>query len=456
MIAPNSFVDPRGTEILSVSKLTGRIKQLLEENYPIVWIVGEISNLKVPASGHAYFVLKDEKAQIAAVLFKGQRQQLKFELQDGLSIVGMGRISVYQPRGNYQLILEYAEPQGYGALQIAFEQLKQKLYQEGLFDTQCKRPLPFLPTRIGIITSPTGAVIHDLLNIIYERFPTVEVEIYPVPVQGKTAGPQISQALELANDRKSSDVLIVARGGGSLEDLAAYNSETVARSVYNSKISIISAIGHETDFTIADFVADVRAPTPSAAAQMVVPEKNDLLDTINELRYRTIQALHQTTSQQRRELAYLQQSLVHPRKKIQELQLHIDNIIERLSRAAQLIIQNRHTALTRGTYPLMRLSPIQSIQTLRARTDKLDLQLHQSLKVYMARMKDRIAHLIAMLEILNPKTLLQKGYSITRTIPQHAVITSVDNVSKRQSLEVLLARGRLHVKIENKFTPSED
>lgn len=456
MKPPDGFVDPRNTQVLSISKLTRQVKQLLEENYPIVWIIGEISNLKVPSSGHAYFVLKDEKAQISAVFFRGQKQHLKFKLQDGLSIVGMGRISVYEPRGTYQIIMEFAEPQGYGALQMAFEQLKQKLYQAGLFDADHKKPLPLVPSGIALITSPTGAVIHDLLNIIYSRFPTIAVDIYPVPVQGKEAELKMSLAIELANKRQTSDVLIIARGGGSLEDLAAYNSEMVARAIYNSKIPVISAVGHETDFTIADFVADLRAPTPSAAAQTVVPLKSDLSVQIAGLQHRIMQALLQKASQHRRDLGFLQHALIHPSKKIQDLQIHIDDISDRLHRAALMTLQSHYSALTHCTYALMRRAPMQTVQSLKSKAQKLDFQLQQTIKLYLAGMKDRLAHLQAMLDVLNPKTLLQKGYSITRSIPQHSVITSIDSVENKQNLEILLAKGRLHVMVENILTTSED
>lgn len=443
-------------QILSISNLTKNIKRLLEEKYPIVWIIGEISNLTIPKSGHAYFVLKDDKAQISAIIFKGQKQQLKFNLQDGLTIVGMGRVSVYEPRGTYQMILEYAEPKGYGALQIAFEQLKQKLYLEGLFEADHKKSLPQLPKRIGIITSPTGAVIHDMLHIIYSRFSTVAVEIYPVQVQGKSAELEISQALEMANKRKSCDVLILARGGGSLEDLAAYNSEMVARAISNSNLPIISAVGHETDFTIADFVADVRTPTPTAAAQVVVPDKNDLLLKLDELRHRLFQTLVHKASRCRRDFEYLQRSLIHPSKKLQDLQMRADDINHRLYRAVQMTLQNRRSDMTQYTYGLMRTSPMQTLQTIKAQAQRLELLLHQSVKTYMTERKDRMGHLQAMLDVMNPKALLQKGYSITRTIPQHSVVTSIDMVENDQPLEIMLSNGRLHVMVNDKLTSSED
>jgi exodeoxyribonuclease VII large subunit len=258
------------THILSVTQLTSRIKSLLEETFPDVWVEGELSNLSVPQSGHAYFTLKDEHSQIRAVLFRSSQRSIKFTLQHGMQVICRGRVSVYEPRGEYQLILEYIEPKGMGALQLAFEQLKARLEKEGLFDLEHKKPLPLLPRRIGIVTSPTGAAIRDMLRVIKRRHPKIQILIYPVPVQGVEAAPAIVEAIQYFNGERNVDVMIVGRGGGSLEDLWAFNEEAVVRAIYASRVPVISAIGHETDYTIADFVADLRAPTPSAAAEMGV------------------------------------------------------------------------------------------------------------------------------------------------------------------------------------------
>ena len=263
-------------QIYTVSKLTAQIKTLLEDRFPFVWITGEVSNFRSPSSGHFYFVLKDATAQIQAVMFRGQNQMLKFALEDGMNVTGLGRINVYEPRGTYQIVLEYLEPKGVGALQAAFEQLKAKLAIEGLFADTHKRQIPFLPREIALVTSPTGAVVHDMLNILNRRFPTIPVWVYPVRVQGDGAENEIASALDDLSKRSDLDIIILARGGGSLEDLQAFNSEGVARAVFTSEIPIISAIGHETDYTIVDFVADLRAPTPSAAAELAVAIKTEL------------------------------------------------------------------------------------------------------------------------------------------------------------------------------------
>jgi len=267
--------------VYTVSELTDKIKALLEESFPFIWIVGEISNFRTPLSGHFYFSLKDADAQISAVMFRGQQRQLKFEPEDGMRVTGMGRLSVYEPRGSYQIILEYMEPSGIGALQIAFEKLKSRLAQEGLFDDQHKQPIPFLPQKIALITSPSGAVVHDILNILERRYVNVDIQILPVKVQGDGAEDEIAAALDLLNQQAGFDAAILARGGGSLEDLQAFNSEAVARAIYACNVPLISAVGHETDYTIADFVADVRAPTPSGAAEIVVPDRDDWLRAIN-------------------------------------------------------------------------------------------------------------------------------------------------------------------------------
>ena len=262
--------------ILTVSEVNERIKIVLEDTFFDIWVEGEISNLRTPSSGHAYLTLKDEHSQIRAVLFKMQRRYLRFDPKDGMLVIARGRISLYEPRGEYQLVVDYMEPKGVGALQIAFEQLKVRLAQAGLFDASRKRPLPVLPRCLGIITSPTGAVIRDMLQILRRRFANLHICIYPVRVQGDGAAVEIAHGIEALNRYPGIDVIIVARGGGSLEDLWAFNEEAVAQAIYASTIPVISAVGHEIDYTIADFVADVRAPTPSAAAELVIRNKSEL------------------------------------------------------------------------------------------------------------------------------------------------------------------------------------
>ena len=291
--------------IYSVAELSLEIRNLLEKQFPDVWVTGEVSNLRAAGSGHLYFTLKDETAQLRAVCFRNQARYLKFKPQDGLAVIARGRLSVYEARGEYQLYVEFLEPAGLGALQLAFEQLKQKLAAEGLFDPARKKPLPMLPRVIGVVTSPTGAVIRDILRILRRRFRNINVLLYPVKVQGEGAAQEIAQGIEYFNRQAPVDVMIVARGGGSLEDLWAFNEEVVARAIAASKIPVISAVGHETDFTIADFVADLRAPTPSAAAELVVRRKQDLATELHDRARHMAQMIRLKISEARQALTEL-------------------------------------------------------------------------------------------------------------------------------------------------------
>jgi exodeoxyribonuclease VII large subunit len=292
-------------KIFSVSELSQGIKNLIEREYPDVWVTGEVSNFRAAASGHLYFTLKDATAQLRAVCFRNQARYLKFKPQDGISVIARGHLSVYEARGEYQLYVEYLEPAGLGALQLAFEQLKQKLAAEGLFDIARKKPLPLLPRAIGVVTSPTGAVIRDILRILRRRFRNMNVLIYPVKVQGEGAAEEIVEGVKYLNREQNVDVIIVGRGGGSIEDLWAFNEEVVARGIAASGIPVISAVGHETDFTIADFVADLRAPTPSAAAELVVHRKQDFLTELENRARRMTQIIRLQLSEARQRLTEL-------------------------------------------------------------------------------------------------------------------------------------------------------
>ncbi|MFC1509440.1 exodeoxyribonuclease VII large subunit [Candidatus Omnitrophota bacterium] len=270
-----------GKYIYKVSELTSHIKTILEDSFPNIWIEGEISNFKAPFSGHFYFTLKDDKSELKSVFFKSSNEKVKFDIKDGMHVICRGRIGIYEKQGVYQLYVSRMEPKGIGALQLAFEQLKERLFKEGLFDEARKKPIPLLPERIGIVTSPTGAAIRDILNVLKRRFPNVEVIINPVKVQGDEAKEEIVRAINDFNKLNNIDVMIVGRGGGSLEDLWAFNEEVVARAIYNSKIPVISAVGHEIDWTISDFVADLRAATPSVAAELAIVNKNELIERLD-------------------------------------------------------------------------------------------------------------------------------------------------------------------------------
>ena len=301
--------------ILTVSELTQEIKDIVELRFPDIWVEGEISNLRIPPSGHIYFTLKDDFSQIRAVLFKTQARTLRFVLEDGLHVICRGRLSVYERRGEYQLILAEVEPKGIGALQLAFLQLKDRLKREGLFDPAHKKPIPMLPQTIGIITSPTGAAIRDMLHIIHRRFENVHILLYPVRVQGEGASLEIAKAIQDFNKWMNVDVIIAGRGGGALEDLWSFNEEIVARAIYHSKIPIVSAVGHETDYTISDFVADLRAPTPSAAAELVVRDKREIKKTVHYLLEGLQNRILQTLEENRTDLSHLRKMLIDPKRR---------------------------------------------------------------------------------------------------------------------------------------------
>jgi len=439
-------------KIFTVSELNADIKSLLEQQFPFIWIYGEISNFRTPASGHFYFTLKDENSQINAVMFRGQQRHLKFEPADGMGVTGMGRISVYEPRGTYQVILEYLEPSGAGALQIAFEKLKKRLASKGFFDVQHKRPLPFMPSKISLITSPTGAVVHDLLNIIQRRFAGVRVEIIPVSVQGAGAVEQIVDALVLLNARADSDVAILARGGGSLEDLQAFNSEPVARAVFESQIPIVSAIGHETDYTIADFVADLRAPTPSAAAELVVPEKTELNRRCTELKRALIYNIGNFIKQLRKTVEELNGRLKAPERQIEDLRLRLDDLINRLENMTRGRIGLENERLNFWTDRLLANNPRSQLIKINEKLDQINTNLFKTLIIYLKDRQNKLRTQTAKLDALNPLAILARGYSITRTLPGALVVKDVRNVTLDQQLEVMLSRGKLYCRVEGKST----
>lgn len=442
-----------GTQkIYTVSELNAKIKMLLEESYPFVWISGEISNFRRPISGHVYFTLKDNASQISAVMFRGQQNHLKFEPEDGMSVTGMGRISVYEPRGTYQIILEYMEPSGIGALQIAYEKLKARLAEEGYFDEAHKKPLPFLPQRISIITSPSGVVVHDILKIIQRRFENIVIEIIPVKVQGDGADDEIVEGLKLLNDRGDADLAILARGGGSLEDLHAFNSEPVARAIFHSQIPIVSAIGHETDFTIADFVADLRAPTPSAAAEMAVPLKVELNRRCTELTSMLNSNINRYINGLQLELKAISEKLIDPRKKIQDLKLNIDDLTARLNRQISAFLNIKQEHLGWWMDRLTVNKPIDQIKKLNEKLDDLFNNMLKSYVIYNNQNKSKLRELIATLHALSPMEILNRGYSITRTIPHARIVKDSDMVALNQEVEVMLAKGRLFCHVRRKST----
>lgn len=436
------------TMIYSVSSLTSDIKMFLEERYPFVWIQGEISNLSRPSSGHMYFTLKDSKSQISAVIFKNLGYHLKFALENGLHITGLARLSVYEPRGTYQLIFEHLEPKGAGALQLAFEQLKARLAQEGLFDVQHKKKLPYLPSRISVITSPSGAVIHDIIHVLDHRFPNVTLEVVPVKVQGDQSVTEIVSALSMINERKNTDLIIIARGGGSLEDLAPFNSEALARAVFSSDIPVISAVGHETDFTICDFVADLRAPTPSAAAERAVPVKQDLIDRIHGLTAQLKSTINNRVIIKKHMLERLTEKIVDPKRKVIDMILLTEDLTQRLIRVVGNTITQHKARLGWRKEKLLLVNPQKKVDTYKTSLGLCHNRLISCINSLVNEKTMELREHHGRLLALSPSSILDRGYSITRTLPDSKILRDANCVNQGQELEVILSKGRLicHVK----------
>ncbi|WP_136360564.1 exodeoxyribonuclease VII large subunit [Desulfatibacillum aliphaticivorans] len=435
--------------IHTVSQLTAIIKSVLEEALPFVWVTGEISNLHIPSSGHYYFTLKDDHAQIRSVMFKGHARNLKFDLEDGMSVVCLGRVAVYEPQGAYQVLVEHMEPAGMGALALAFEQLKAKLSEEGLFDEDHKKSLPYLPRTIAVVTSPTGAVIHDILRVLSYRFPKVHVQVWPVKVQGADSPAQIVRSLEMINQQNQADVVIIARGGGSLEDLAPFNSEEVARAIFASAIPVISAVGHETDYTIADYTADRRAPTPSAAAEIVLPEYQGLELLLKEYAARLKGAFTLMLKKERDNLLNLKKRLPPPRRQVDDWRLRMDDYQQRIINLTKRgVVENRNN-LSTALYKLNNLSPLHKTPSLKV---MLELKLRQftgAMQQQMRADKAALSQARASLEALNPSAILERGYSITRKTPGMEIVRNVHDLSPGDEVEITLASGKAAAQIKS-------
>jgi exodeoxyribonuclease VII large subunit len=434
--------------VYTVSELTASIKTTLEEGFPMMWVEGEISNLRTPGSGHAYFTLKDEGAQISAVLFRGRGRRVRFELEDGMQVLAFGGLDVYAARGQYQLVVEMMEPKGLGALQLAFEQLKRKLEAEGLFEEARKRPLPAFPRVIGIVTSPTGAAIRDMLNIIGRRFADLHILITPVRVQGDEAPGEIVQALVHLQEIANLDVIIVGRGGGSIEDLWAFNDERVARALAACRVPVISAVGHETDFTIADFVADLRAPTPSGAAELVVREKLAVMETLADLYARLKQAMTAEVSARRERVDFLlrRRVLTDPARALRDVYRRLDDLQGRLRlglRASQRHITHR---VALATSALRSRSPLSRIAAASALLSQLRVRLASSAAHNAKTSRARFAEVVGRLESLSPLGVLARSYSVTR-LPSGEVVRSATQVGVGDALEILLHQGALGARV---------
>lgn len=437
--------------ILTVSELTLKVKTCLEADFEEVWVEGEISNFRRPSSGHSYLTLKDEKSQIRAVIFRFMGRYLKFEPQDGMLVICRGKMSVYEPRGEYQLILDYMEPKGVGALQLAFEQLKERLAMEGLFAADHKKPLPYLPRKIAIVTSPTGAAIKDLLNVIGRRFPTISILISPVKVQGEGSAQEITQAIDGLNLLDDIDLIIVARGGGSLEDLWSFNEECVARAIYRSAIPVVSAVGHEIDFTIADFVADLRAPTPSAAGELVVRDKSELLNFIDSLSDRLRNRILQNLDSQKKQAQQVMKGLPDLRFRLSDLQLRVDDLKTRLAPRLKNVLRLQKEILKGSIACLSLRNPKSIILGYSSRVVLYEKTLTDRIQFVLGETRQNLESAAGQLESLSPLRVLERGYSITRLLPSRQVVKESTMVESGDRVNVVLGKGTIDCKVEKVY-----
>lgn len=435
--------------ILTVSELTTLIKSTIESTFYDVWVEGEIYNLRVPTSGHVYFTLKDNSSQIKGVLFRSAARCLKFIPQDGMHVLCRGRITIYEFRGEYQVVVHYLEPKGVGALLIAFEQLKERLAKEGLFDDARKRSIPALPQKIGIVTSPTGAAIRDILKVIDRRFANVEILIAPASVQGERAAPEIVEAIAELNSIEDIDVIIVARGGGGMEDLWPFNEEIVARAIYHSRIPVISAVGHEIDYTIADFVSDLRAPTPSAAAEMVVKNKEDVQGYIGTLGSRLIYAKKTFLDKRRERLYALSRRVLSPEREINRYIQRLDDIENRLNLGVQRVIKDRRHHVEGLLKDIWAFNPRHPILLHRQRLEAYTGSLVKNTSHLIALKGNALQGLVAKLDSLSPLAILARGYSITRKLPSLAVVKASRDVQRGDKVDVRLHEGNIVCVVED-------
>ncbi|MEJ2693212.1 MAG: exodeoxyribonuclease VII large subunit [Candidatus Thiodiazotropha sp.] len=439
-------------DIYSVSRLVRETRSVLEGSFPMLWVSGEISNLAQPASGHIYFSLKDEIAQVRCAMFRMKRQQLRFRPANGQQVLIRARVSLYEARGEFQLIAEQMEPAGEGALRLAFDQLKAKLAAEGLFDTAHKQPLPEVPRRLGIITSPTGAAIRDLLSVLRRRFPSLPVLIYPVQVQGEEAPEQIVRMLTTANRRKECDLLILSRGGGSLEDLQAFNDETVARAIFASAIPVVTGVGHEIDFTIADFVADRRAPTPSAAAELVAPDQMAWRRRLRQLAQHLERHPRRKLQQLREQLGGLERRLhkQHPTQRLQQRAQRLDELGQRLRRAADSRLRQPAQQLEQLRHRLAGHSPAIRLERLTLEQRQLAERLRRAILLRLEREQARFGRLARDLHTLSPLNTLARGYAIVQRQEGGRIVRQADEVAVGERVSTRLAEGSLICEVIDK------
>ena len=433
-------------QIFSVSELNRTVRQLLENSLTLLWVEGEISNFARPGSGHWYMTLKDEKSQVRCAMFKGSNMRVSFEPANGMSVLVRCKAGIYEGRGEYQLVIEHMEEAGFGALQRQFEQLKASLSKEGLFDSSHKREIPSSIHHAGIVTSPTGAAIKDILSVLRRRFPSIAVTIYPTAVQGEQAQSQIVEAITNANDDNRCDVLIVGRGGGSLEDLWSFNEESVARSIHNSRIPIVSAVGHEIDFTIADFVADLRAPTPSAAAELISPDCNKVGIQFRNLELDLAKTIMRRIQNLSHSVINLKNQLQHPERKLQEQAQRLDHLDTRLIRAIHSTLEKKRRISTNSAERLVRQTPMEILLETRLKLKNGIQQLSKSMKQQLSQKNTDVEQSMQLLDAVSPLRILNRGFSVLRN-SNHKIIKSIKSVNIGESLKGRVSDGEIYVNV---------
>ena len=444
-------------EIWSVSQLTRRIKNLMESEVGYIWVSGEISNFRVSPAGHAYFTLKDKDSQLDAVMFRGKLMKLKFEPESGLEVIVNGMITVYEKRGNYQIICEEMQPKGLGALQLAFEKLKSKLDEEGIFDADHKKPIPMLPKKIGVVTSPTGAAIRDILNVIDRRFANVHVMLYPSRVQGDEAAEEIVEGIRTL-DELGVDVMIIGRGGGSLEDLWPFNEEIVVRAVYQVDTPVISAVGHEIDYALTDFAADVRAATPSAAAELVVQEYQALSDKISQLRQRLGGSVGYTIERMRNRLKMAMASYVfqRPEEIVRQRRQQIDEQRMRLENVLDEQLRHRRVRYEKAIRSLALLSPSNQLHRATEQLYGLKQRLLRTGAATTDRLRARLRPLVVQLDALSPLAILSRGYAVGWKLPERELIRDAKQLVSNDEISVRFGRGSVTARVENVERTTEE
>jgi exodeoxyribonuclease VII large subunit len=444
MVTPPS-TGARDREVLTPSRLNQRARELIEGHFGLIWVEGELSNLSRPASGHLYFTLKDAGAQVRCAMFKPRSTYLRFRPRDGQAVLARGRLSLYEARGDFQLVVEHLEESGEGALRRAFEQLKARLHVEGLFDPARKRPLPRLVRRLAVLSSPSGAAVHDVLAVLGRRFPLLPVDLVPVPVQGAEAAARILAALNATANARRHDVILLTRGGGSLEDLWCFNDEALARAIAASPVPVVSAIGHEIDFTIADFAADLRAPTPSAAAELLVPDCNELLARIERCSDRLEAGITRImrARSQRLDLSGTRLQAGRPAARLAIGRTRLEPVEARLHRLAQSLIAARRLRLEAASDRLVLATPATRIVLRRERIERARVALEHALTLALAHARQRLTLCGRALTGVDPDATVRRGYAIVRRADTRELIRSVMALRPGATLEIALADGRV-------------